>query len=66
MVLLTKRKGRSGWGKETPEFYFEDSNLKMVFGHPSGDAEDGMRHASLEPREQERAEDVNLEPPRHR
>ena len=61
-----KRRRRNSWGKETPEFYFEDFNLKMLFSHPSGDVEGGIRHASLEPREKEKAEDVNLEPPPRR
>lgn len=31
------------------EFYCEDFNLKVLFKHLSGDAEDGVRCASLEP-----------------
>lgn len=33
------------------EFYCEDFNLKVLFKHLSGDAEDGVRCASLEPRD---------------
>lgn len=65
VVLFTEMGVRNSWGKETQEFYFEGFNLKMLFRHPSGDVDDGAKHKRLEPREKERAEDVNSEPPRH-
>lgn len=41
-------------------------NLKMLFSYPSGAVGKGIRYTSLEPREKEKAEDINPEPPRYR